>query len=74
MGSTSSILTTASGSKEAHARMDLAAVGYQYNYKAGGSTNVFDLDSQNINANDRFDGWRTMYYSDLLGPTERISE
>ena len=53
--------------KEAHARMDLAAVGYQYNYKAGGSTNVFDLDSQNINVNDRFDGWRTMYYSDLLG-------
>ena len=54
-------------SKESHARIDLAAVGYQYNYKAGGSTNVFDLDSQNINVNDRFDGWRTMYYSDLLG-------
>lgn len=54
-------------SKEAHARIDLSAVGYQYNYKASGSTNVFDLDSQNINANDRFDGWRTMYYSDLLG-------
>lgn len=54
-------------SKEAHARIDLSAVGYQYNYKAGGSTNVFDLDSQNINVNDRFDGWRTMYYSDLLG-------
>jgi hypothetical protein len=54
-------------SKEAHARMDLSAVGYQYNYKATGSTNVFDLDSQNINVNDRFDGWRTMYYSDLLG-------
>jgi hypothetical protein len=54
-------------SKEAHARIDLSAVGYQYNYKATGSTNVFDLDSQNINVNDRFDGWRTMYYSDLLG-------
>jgi hypothetical protein len=54
-------------SKEAHARMDLSAVGYQYNYKATGGTNVFDLDSQNINVNDRFDGWRTMYYSDLLG-------
>jgi hypothetical protein len=54
-------------SKEAHARMDLSAVGYQYNYKSTGSTNVFDLDSQNINVNDRFDGWRTMYYSDLLG-------
>jgi len=54
-------------SKEAHARIDLSAVGYQYNYKAPGSTNVFDMDSQNINVNDRFDGWRTMYYSDLLG-------
>ena len=54
-------------SKEAHARIDLSAVGYQYNYKATGSTNVFDMDSQNINVNDRFDGWRTMYYSDLLG-------
>lgn len=28
---------------------------------------MFDLGSQNINVNDRFDGWRTMYYSDLLG-------
>jgi hypothetical protein len=54
-------------SKEAHARIDLSAVGYQYNYKATASTNVFDIDSQNINVNDRFDGWRTMYYSDLLG-------
>ena len=54
-------------SKEARARIDLSAVGYQYNYKAGSSTNVFDMGSQNINANDRFDGWRTMYYSDLLG-------
>lgn len=54
-------------SKEAHARIDLSAVGYQYNYKAAASTNVFDMKSQNINVNDRFDGWRTMYYSDLLG-------
>lgn len=54
-------------SKEAHARIDLSVVGYQYNYKASASTNVFDLDSQNINVNDRFDGWRTAYYSDLLG-------
>jgi hypothetical protein len=53
--------------KDAHARIDLSAVGYQYNYKATGSTNVFDIESQNINTNDRFDGWRTMYYSDLLG-------
>lgn len=54
-------------SKEAHARIDISAVGYQYNYKAPGSTNVFDIDSQNIDVNDRFDGWRTMYYADLLG-------
>lgn len=54
-------------SKEAHTRIDLCAVGYQYNYKETGCTNVFDLDSQNINVNDRFDGWRTFYYSDLLG-------
>lgn len=54
-------------SKEAHARIDMSAVGYQYNYKPTGSTNVFDMGSQNINVNDRFDGWRTMYYSDLLG-------
>jgi hypothetical protein len=54
-------------SKEAHARIDMSAVGYQYNWKGPSSTNVFDIDSQNINVNDRFDGWRTMYYSDLLG-------
>jgi hypothetical protein len=53
--------------KEAHARIDLSAVGYQYNYKATGITNVFDRSGSNINDNDRFDGWRTMYYSDLLG-------
>ena len=54
-------------SKEAHARIDLSAAGYQYNWKAGGSTNVFDMGGQNLNVNDRFDGWRTMYYADLLG-------
>ena len=54
-------------SKEIHARIDMSAVGYQYNYKPTSVTNVFDWDSQNINVNDRFDGWRTMYYSDLLG-------
>lgn len=58
-------------SKEAHARIDLSAVGYQFNYKATGGTNVFDMDSQNINVNDRFDGWRTMYYADLLGGGDR---
>lgn len=54
-------------SKEAHARIDLSASGYQYNWKPRGDTNVFDWDSQNVNVGDRFDGWRTMYYSDLLG-------
>lgn len=54
-------------SKEAKVRIDLSAVGYQYNYKATGSTNVLDISDDNINVNDRFDGWRTMYYSDLLG-------
>ena len=58
-------------SKETHARIDMSAIGYQYNYKATGTTNVFDIDSQNVNVNDRFDGWRTMYYSDLLGGTDR---
>jgi vacuolar-type H+-ATPase subunit H len=54
-------------SKEAHVRIDISAQGYQYNWKAKNSTDVLDLDSQNINDNDRFDGWRTTYYSDLLG-------
>jgi hypothetical protein len=54
-------------SKEARARIDMSAVGYQYNYKATATTNVFDMGAQNINVNDRIDGWRTMYYSDLLG-------
>ncbi len=54
-------------SKEAHVRMDLSAVGYQYNYKSSGTTNVLNIDSQNIDVNGRVDGWRTMYYSDLLG-------
>jgi hypothetical protein len=54
-------------SKEAHIRIDLSTAGYQYNWKAGTSTNVLDIDGQNINQNDRFDGWRTAYYSDLLG-------
>lgn len=54
-------------SKYARARIDLSAVGYQYNYKATGSTNVFEMSNDNIDINDRFDGWRTMYYSDLLG-------
>lgn len=54
-------------SKYAKARIDLSAVGYQYNWKATGSTNVIDIRGDNINVNDRLDGWRTMYYADLLG-------
>lgn len=54
-------------SKEASIRIDLSAVGYQYNYKPPVSTNVLDVGDDNINVNDRFDGWRTQYYSDLLG-------
>jgi hypothetical protein len=54
-------------SKESHARIDITSAGYQYNWKAQSTSNVFDMDSQNINVNDRFDGWRTTYYSDLLG-------
>ena len=42
-------------------------MGYQYNYKGTSSTNVFDMGNDNINVNDRIDGWRTMYYPDLLG-------
>jgi hypothetical protein len=42
-------------SKEAHARIDISAQGYQYNWKTQNSTNVFDLDSQDINDNDRFE-------------------
>jgi len=54
-------------SKEAHARIDLSAMGFQYNAKATATTNVFDMDRSNVNVNDRFDGTRVMYYSDLLG-------
>lgn len=54
-------------SKQAHARIDLSAVGYQYNWKAAGGTNVIDIGDDNIKVNDRLDGWRTMYYADLLG-------
>jgi hypothetical protein len=50
-------------SKESHVRIDLSALGYQYNSKPGSSANMMDVDSQNINANDRFDGWHSMYYS-----------
>jgi hypothetical protein len=54
-------------SKEAAAKIDLSARGYQYNYKPQSTNSLFNVDSQNINMNDRFDGWRTMYYGDLLG-------
>jgi hypothetical protein len=54
-------------SKEAHVRLDMSAVGYQYNYKATSSVNLFDYDGQNINLANRYDNNPIMYYSDLLG-------
>jgi len=53
-------------SKAASARIDLSARGYQYYFKPTSSTNLFNLSGDNINRDGRFDGWRTMYYSDLL--------
>ncbi len=54
-------------SKDAQTRVDMFAMGYQYNGKPTSTINLFSMDSQNINVDDRFDGWRAMYYSDLLG-------
>lgn len=54
-------------SKEAKVNISLSASGYQYNYKPTVTNNVLSVSDDNINVNDRFDGWRTMYYSDLLG-------
>ena len=54
-------------SKQAKLSISLSATGYQYNYKPTGTANVLSVGNDNINVNDRFDGWRTMYYSDLLG-------
>ncbi|MBG6189801.1 hypothetical protein IWX64_000728 [Arthrobacter sp. CAN_A212] len=54
-------------SKEAKVKIDLTTIGYQYNYKASATTNVLSISDDNININDRFDGWRTMYYAQLLG-------
>lgn len=54
-------------SKRADVNISLSATGYQYNYKPTGTANVLTVGNDNINVNDRFDGWRTMYYSDLLG-------
>ena len=53
-------------SKEARARIDLSTRGYQYGYKPQASNNLFNNGGDNINVNDRFDGWRTMYYGALL--------
>jgi len=54
-------------SKEARVNISLTSRGYQYNYKPAVTNNVLSVGNDNINVNDRFDGWRTMYYSDLLG-------
>ncbi len=52
-------------------RIDISAQGYQYNWKAQNSTNVFDWTARTLTITDRFDGWRTAYYSDLLGGGDR---
>jgi hypothetical protein len=54
-------------SKEAKVSIDQSAMGYQYNGKPTTSINLLSVDNSNINVNDRFDGWRAEYYSDLLG-------
>ncbi|HEX3815590.1 MAG TPA: hypothetical protein VHX59_22365 [Mycobacteriales bacterium] len=54
-------------SKEAHVRLDVSAMGYQYNAKPTTSVNIFDYDGQNINLNNRYDNAPVFYYSDLLG-------
>jgi len=54
-------------SKHAEVNISLSARGYQYNWKGTSSTNVLHVAGDNINVNDRFDGWRTFNYSTLLG-------
>lgn len=54
-------------SKEAKVRIDITSRGYQYNWKTPSTTNVLDISDDNINVNDRFDGYRSVYYSSLLG-------
>ena len=54
-------------SKQAHVRLDLSAMGYQYNAKPTTTVNIFDYDGQNINLNSRYDNAPIFYYSDLLG-------
>jgi hypothetical protein len=54
-------------SKEAHASINLAAQGWQFNYKNTGNSNVMDVDSQNINVkNVPLPTWSSFSYSDLL--------
>jgi hypothetical protein len=53
-------------SKYARANIGLSARGYQYYYKPESSVTLFDMGDDNINRDGRFDGWRWMYYSDLL--------
>lgn len=53
-------------SRKVMARIDLSAQGYQGHWKPFASINVYNLDSQNINLNERIDGWRAMAYWDLL--------
>lgn len=54
-------------SKEAKVRIDITSRGYQYNWKPASTNNVLDVRDDNIDVNDRFDGYRTMNYATLLG-------
>lgn len=54
-------------SKRAEVNINLSGQGYQYNWKPRETTNVLNINDDNINVNDRFDGWRKHYYSSELG-------
>jgi hypothetical protein len=54
-------------SKEAEVNINLSGQGYQYNWKPRETTNVLHVRDDNINVNERFDGWRKHYYSSELG-------
>lgn len=53
-------------SKEAAVSLDVYVSSWQYNWKNYSTTNILAFDSQNIDVNDRLDGVRTLYYSNLL--------
>jgi hypothetical protein len=54
-------------SKEAHASINLSAQGWQFNFMDTTTSNVMDVDSQNINDKDfPLPSWHTMSYTDML--------